>query len=386
MVAQSSPKFRLRTSHKIVIGAIIFCAAIFYGYKFITEAMIMGKKFEPLQPSSVNLIGVDTAAGYRIIVANQVAQLVFGASGEFGGERNYDENSSSSEKRKRIPIREMLEALQGDKEALGSFVMKLNDISDAEFPAYPIVWTAEDIQKAIDGDAVLAKRLSEDLNVDLEGQPLETIKVRAIQEGILIDSPITVKISHGGVERQLSGRIREQYQPRFMSSLDKALSEKANLDNSVIRGYYLDAARKLQENPSDAEDVRSSLKSRISPSRLETLAKLPEQILNSITIIVNDTQISGASKKTYRTSDNKQWNDLLLNLNEDGRQRLWQYSKKHLGDQLLVVWDGIAIAAPRIATEIPFAEVTIKQIADEGLVEDAVEAINSSKNSRTNNE
>lgn len=368
-------------STKILIGAAIVGAVGYFSYDRITNAMIMNEKFAPLAPSAVNIVGVDTSKGYYILVANQMAQLVLG---EFTGEFAAPDKSESgdSDKKRRIPIREMLASLNGDVNALGQFVMKMNDISDAELPAFPTVWTSEKLQQALDGDAQLVKKLEQDLNQKLDGTPLETVKVNAIQEGIVIDSPVEVLVPVGGKPTKLVARVREEYRSRFMSELDKTLAEKRDFNADLIRGYYMDAARKLLENPGSRENIRASLEGLLAEKRLKVMADLPERILNSITIIVNDDLMESAASRKYDSSDGKSLHDLTVRVNDEGRRRMWQYSKMHTGTQILLVWDGIAVAAPKISHEIPFAEVTISKLPDPTLVNDTVEAINRIANDR----
>ncbi len=73
-------------------------------------------------------------------------------------------------------------------------------------------------------------------------------------------------------------------------------------------------------------------------------------------------------------------NDLTIEMTDEGRRRLWQYSEDKIGTQLLLIVDGVAIAAPKISHELAQGELTITQMADEGLVkEDTVNAINKGK-------
>jgi hypothetical protein len=68
--------------------------------------------------------------------------------------------------------------------------------------------------------------------------------------------------------------------------------------------------------------------------------------------------------------------DLTVKLTPEGRDRLWQYSRGRVNSQLLLIVNGIAIAAPRIQHELAQGELTITQMPDEVLVRDAVEIIN----------
>jgi preprotein translocase subunit SecD len=74
--------------------------------------------------------------------------------------------------------------------------------------------------------------------------------------------------------------------------------------------------------------------------------------------------------------------DLTINMTEEGRRRLWQYSKSRVGTQLLLIADGIAIAAPRIQHELAQGNLTITQMRDEVLLRDATDMLNK-KSERT---
>lgn len=363
----------MRSSTKILFGAALIAGVGYLGLVTLPGYLVMREKFSPLMPGSVNLVGVNTKkGGYTIVVANQVAQLLVGKSGNLEAP---DPQAVSTSERKRVPLRDMIRALQGDDKSLARFVMLMNDISDASLPAYPIVWRAEDIERAISGDEVLKKKLVEDLAIGLDGMPLDSIRTRAIQEGIVVETPVPISVNDRGRPVTRIARIREEYRPRFFSALDRELAEKGNLTNSLIAGYYRTAAQDLIQNPSKCEDIAASLRSRYAKSRVASLASLPQRMLGSITIVVNDSLIDGARAEKYVTSEGKPMSDLVLVLADEGRRRLWQYSSRHKGEQLLLVWDGIAVAAPTIAETIPFSEVQIKQIPDSTLAQDTVKAI-----------
>ena len=366
---------KTRSSTKIALAFVALAAGAYFGYGLVSGWMVNRKVFPPLKPGNVNIVGVDTGAGYYVVVANQIAQLVRGQAGEFQAGSHEEADSE----KKRVPIRELLQSLQGDEKALGKLVMEMNDISDAEFPAYPHIWKAEDIRKACSGDAELRKKLENDLNVRLDGTPLEHVRTGALEEGILIDSPVEVEVQVGMERKKLTGRIQQQYIPNFCRQVWNSLAEKSNLTNAMIAGYYRDAAQKLFETPSKKENVKQSLLGRVDEEHLADYAKAPEKMLESAMVIVSDELIESAEYSSYKSGDGKPMFDLVLNLNDEGRQRLWQYSKRNPNAQLLVTWEGIAIAAPRIKGELALSRVTVSQLLDEGLVRDTVEAINRTK-------
>lgn len=365
---------KTRSSTKIAIAFVAIAAGAYFGYGLVSGWMVNRKVFPPIKPGNVNIVGVDTGAGYYVVVANQIAQLVRGQAGEFQGS-----HEEADAEKKRVPIRELLQSLQGDEKALGKLVMEMNDISDAEFPAYPNVWKAEDIRKACSGEEELRKKLENDLNVRLDGTPLDHVRTGALEEGILLDSPVEVEVQVGAERKKLTGRIQQQYIPAFCRQVWASLAEKSNLTTAVIAGYYRDAAQKLFEAPVQKENVKASLLARVDEEHLAAYAQVPERMLESAMVIVSDELIESAEYTSYKSGDGKPMFDLIFNLNDEGRQRLWQYSKRNPNAQLLVTWEGIAIAAPRIKGELALSRVTVSQLLDEGLVRDTVEAINRTK-------
>lgn len=162
----------MRSSTKLAIGFAIVAGGGLYGYDFAMHRAIMGEHFEPVKPSQVNLVGINAGAGFKIIVANQMAQLVE-ASDQFQGQESDGEGATSGSIKKRIPIREMLEVLKGNQDALGPFLMKVNDKDENDsWPPIRVEWTAERVRKALDGDKAEEAKLVHDLNINLDGTPL----------------------------------------------------------------------------------------------------------------------------------------------------------------------------------------------------------------------
>lgn len=372
---------KLHREHKIAIGFVALFAGAYFGYQAYAAYAIDRVQFAPLKPSRINILGVDTSAGYRIIVANQVAQLVKGSTDEFG-RPDFNETDSDSNQKRRVPLREMLQAMQGDEVALGKFVTGMSeDLRKAEMPTVEIVWTAEDIAKALDGDAQLASKLQEDLNMQLDGSPLDQIRMRSVRNGIVISSRVPITFNVEGKERTLFAEIRMPYRPRFIVDLEKRYQERFDQTAEKVKGYYLELAAEQEETAAAKEDIAQSLRSRIDIAALERRF-VPDalNVLKSSTVLLNETFINRASFSEQPGPEGKPVYDIAIDVNEEGRQRLWQFSRKHQGVQLLLVVDGIAIAAPRVRGELTLPQVTIKQVPDRSLVEDAVELINSLRN------
>lgn len=367
---------KIRTSTKIAIGFGLVIAGGYFGTGFISAQMIDHEHFIEIMPGDVNIVGVDPAAGYRVVVANQMATLVQTQDG-FGGKETDDGGATEGAIKKRLPIREMLGTLKGDTKAAGAFIMALNDMKEDEtWPPVRVVWTAEDIKKALDGDKVLEKKLTSDINLDLDGKPLPILKFASLENGIIVDSPVTLHVPLNGALTAVMGRVQEPYKPRMIKAVEANYPDNPNVNRSIQAGYYKAEAEKLMAQPKARENIRESLTSRISEKTANGRAEAPDKVLRNAKVVLNDSMITNAHFRTYSTNDGKEMNDLSISLNDEGRKRLWQYSKHRVGSQLLLCADGIAIAAPRIQHELAQGELTITQMADKVLVQTAVDMVN----------
>lgn len=365
----------MRSGTKIAIGFVAIAAGAYFGYQRVTESMIMGKSFPKIVPGTVNLLGVSTGSGYRIVVQNQIATLIEGASSEFSAP---DDTGSGSETdsitgRRRIPIREMLQSMQGDTKALGRFIMTMNDLRESELPPVRVIWDAADVRKALEGDPTLLAKLQVDLGVTLEGSPLPQIRFSSIQNGIVIRSPVTVRMPEDAETPEATGLILEPYKPTFSKLVEEQYQEKPQITNSMILGAIRDEAQRLADDPGSRENVRKALEARLDPKRLQGFAAAPERVLHSAKIVINEDAIVDAGYVERTSTNGVRFYDLKIDLTEEGRERLWQYSKHRVGSQLLLVVDGIAIGAPRIEHELSGGVVTITQLPDKVLVQDAVD-------------
>lgn len=334
--------------------------------------------FEPIQPGNVNIVGVDVGKGFRIIVANQIAQLVERDANN-NDEANADHAQTDDSNKKRVPIREMLQSLQGNEAALGKFVMTINALSENDLPAHRVIWDDTDILKAFAGDPVLSKKLAGDLNINLDGTPMHEFRPSAMWDGIVVRAHVPVKVKVGATVKQLTAPVLIPYKTGLMSSLERELSTEGNLTREKMAGHYATAIQDLiQKNKK--EDVQEALKTLIGEKHLADLASGPERILGSATVVLNENQITKAAYDTYDTPRGKM-NNLNIDLTAEGADRMWSFSRGRVGTQLLVVANGIAIAAPRISHELSASSLQIDKLQDEVLVRDAVDMINKRKGS-----
>lgn len=345
-----------------------------YGYDYAMKRAIMSEKFTQIKPGNVNLVGINAGAGFKIIVANQMAQLVQ-ASDKFQGAESDSGGSTEGAIKKRVPIREMLEVLKGNEEALGPFIMKVNDRDEGDnWPPIRVEWTAERLQKAMNGDKAEEAKLVHDLNIQLDGTPLPYLNRASMENGIIINYPVPIHVRVGGVDKVLQGRFREPYKPTLLSVLEKRLEDK-KITNEMMLGYYEEGIKPILDGTTKKENIRQAISNRLASKNAKELAEYPEKVLASAEVVVNDSHISGASYRNYDTTNGKT-NDLTIEMTDEGRKRLWQFSEDRVGTQLMLIVNGVAIAAPRISHELAQGELTITQMADETLVKEAVDALN----------
>ena len=369
-------RFIQQGSWRFILLCVIVIGGAFFSWKAYSQYKLSGYKMAHISPGKVSLIAVQPDKGYRVIVANRIAQIAEVSGGDdgrggFGG--GAIENATNA---KRLPIREMLRSLQGDEKALGTLIEKMNDLGTGDDPFSTYVWKAEDIKKALAGDKEIAARLESDIQVRLDGSPLDSVNVSKVVSGIAIDSPIKVRLPVNGVETDLIARVKQPYQSALANQLASKINSRFSVTPEFVAGTFTDMATEILSGKRPKEQVRTALESRISDSNLADLAKRPIRVLSLAETIINDSFISHAEIETYRGQDNKELSDLIINLTEEGRMRLWKYSSEHTKFQLLLVVDGVAVAAPRITTELAESSIRITQLPDNGIAEDAMNQMN----------
>lgn len=365
---------RIRSSVKVTLvtlGTVALGYAAWWGYNTWSLRNFV---LTEITPGEVNLVAIDPGSGFRIIVANEVAQLAEIAGGGFDAPESDMMEIVSPRK---LPIRETLQSLQGDERALGRLIMQLNDMGEDIPPVY-VVWTAEDIRRALDGDQELQNRLVQDIQINLDGTPLDTIDRRAFEMGIVLDLPVPVNVRVGAENKLLVGRVREPFQPSFVRSVLTRLEEEFEVTNEQFLGVFLEEVRALETGTQRRENVRDSLEARISEQRARDLAERPNRVLSNAEVVVNQQHLTGAKVEQVVGVNQAVRYNITVGLTNEGRMRLWKYSREYPGFQLLFIVNDVAVAAPRIQTALNQRSVTITQLSHERMVRSAVDAINQS--------
>jgi hypothetical protein len=356
-----------------MLGAVAVATLAIKGF---SVASLANFRPTPVAPGEFAILAFAPGAGYRIVVSNGIAHLVEVRDGGDGGFEAPTDDQREVESAPRLPMRETLRALDGDTEALGKMVMSVNRLSSDDLPVDPVVWKSEDIEQAIEGDLALRRRLEADLLTTLDGLPLAVISRKALNTGIVVDSPVEVAFTVLGERRSMVCRIQQPFVTRFVDAVQSRLREKFDQSESLIAGIYREEARRIEANPAEAEDVARSLRARYDPARLAGFAEKPSRVLSACTVLVNDTHVERADSACREGANGRDDCTITLRMTEDGRMRLWKYSHDHPGFQLLVAVRGVAVAAPRIRTELAAREVKLTQLPSKSLVQETVSLIN----------
>lgn len=362
---------KINPSALVAIVACAIAGLVWLGVWGFGAASLAGFDPEPITPGErLSLIGFSSDQ-YSIRVANRVAHLVKGSTGDVDRASKVEGDNSNA---KRLPIREMLGSLRGDLNDLSAFVSIVNDMDANYLPAIQVRWSEEDVQKALDGDPAMKKKLEDNLNLRLDGRPLDKINVSAIRSGIVIELKVPIVVQVGTERKTLTATVLQPYKSRFARDLESKLDEQFNPSNEFILGHYTRLADELEAGDREYEEVAKVLAERMSPARKATLAREPEQILQHVKVLVNDSMVTGGSSREYLDEKDEKQYDLTFSLTDEGRKRLWKYSRETEGFELLVVVDGIAIAAPRIGSELAQKHVTVTRLANKDLVDMAITA------------
>lgn len=364
---------KLNGTAKFVLVALGAIALTFGGMRAYTMVSLSGVTLDRIEPGRVSLVAVAPGKGYRIIVANRVAQLAEVTDGGDGRGGFGGQDTTNAENLKRIPIRELLGSLSKDPVAAGKLIERMNDLLPPDEPLSPFVWKEADIQKAIDGDPTLRKKLELDLQTTLDGKPVEEFSFSRITNGILVETMVPVMGENGQVA--FTAPVRQRLQTRFASEVEKELNKRFNLPPDVMLSIYTTVAQRAKGDEGGKQEVVDALKARYSETRKKELALNPARLINSAFVVASDQHFSGAKATHYKDNRGNPKSDLAITMTDEGRKRLWKYSVDRKGFQLMLIVNGVAIAAPRITTELAEKTINIVALPDPPLATSAADEI-----------
>ncbi|MCL6624696.1 MAG: hypothetical protein K6T17_08805 [Fimbriimonadales bacterium] len=371
---------KLRGGTRFALAVIVILTAA-YGVNWLVSEIVPPKHLATIPPSETAILGMKLR-GEKIIVMNGIAHLVYGAGSEYGVDPTKDLDTATGRK---IPLKALVGTLRGEEAGATELVEALSKIERENIPPEEIIWNKADIEKALAGEPQVRAKLERQLNTTLEGKPTPLIIPNYLHSGIYIRLPVPVMIpsSYGGHTVIAYPLLAYRTQLASRTVNHRIIVEKAFPTHADWEGAYEDAWKQLQKEGSP-ENVAESLRSLISDARARALAKPVEDLLSRVTVLLTEEHIMGAGKKRIRNPEGKGfWYTITLNLNEEGRMRLWRYTHENPGCQLLFVVNGVAIAAPFVKQEMKYSTAEITNITDEDLVDEALRALHQGMESKT---
>lgn len=360
----------MNPSLRIALLCAVVGGGAYVGYQAYAALTVDNAKFDPVVADDISLVAIESGRGFRVIVANQMAQLADGGAREKSDE--YDaESTGDLDNLKRLPIRELILAHSGDQKALSTLISRMNDLDKEDrLPTTRVMWRSEDVQKAIGGDATLRAKLERNLNVKLDGTPLAGLSVNAIENGIVVPVKVPVLFVANGQDRSMTAEVLQWFLPTFSQTVMNRYSSEADVTPERIAAYYLEEAKKVEK----PQDVAKSLTQMITKPNQEW-SERTGALLSATHVLMNSTYIKGLTVDERVTESGKKLLDLHLDVSDEGRRRMWQFSRKKDKFQLMLIVNGIAIAAPTVREELSGSTVTISNLPDEDFIRDAVSTI-----------
>lgn len=364
----------------VFAATIILLFAAYFGYRWIIYAVAVGDKvFPPLAPKEVSLIGI-RLAGERIIVSGGIAQLAVDEEADF--QQKQERGEPVGAVGAKIPIGGLTAALQYRPEGLEELAMALNRVEQQILPDPEATWDAADIRRALGGDAGLQQRLERDLNTTLEGEPADLISKTRTFSGIWIRLPLTAKVPAPGGPRNIEFSLTIPFSTSLVQRVrtHPQVRETFDVDITTLALVYEEVWGTMKSAGSDPP--RKAIENLLSPSRMAAMVGPVERLLSRVTVLLTEDQIEGVSLQEFQTSDpDVKSHTINLELTREGRDRLWQYTRRNPGTQLLLVVEGVAIAAPIVQHEMMYYTAAISNILEEDLAKNAVDLIRKAKNS-----
>jgi len=372
---------KYRNGIKLAIGFGLIAGLAFAGCRMYTLYVILPKHYPRLTPGKVNLIGIRLSRE-RLVVSNGAVRLELGGDREFGSDQPQTEDDTSDEpigssKSGSVPMYAIIGALQMRPQDGSDLVSALAGLDSAEIPPKDLVWTAEDVRKALAGDPVLKPRLEDDLCQALDGGLLPRFRVSRIRSGIFIQLMVPIQVPSEGKPKTLLAPVVVPFSTELTARIrsNRQIQNKYQPSAATWRGVYEEEAANLQKGAH--QSPAEQLKKVVDEKSIEAMGEPAGRLLSRIEVLSTEEQItSGTVETSPKPNSSGTYSTIRLSLTEEGRNRLWQYTFRHPGCQLLFVYDGVAIAAPFVESEMKYSTVAITNVTDEVTAREAVEWIN----------
>jgi hypothetical protein len=372
----STPRKRTGVWFAVAVAAVL--ALWFGGNELYTRLVILRRDLPHLTPGEVSLIGLKVP-GYHIVVSNGVARLYVGDSSTFARPETISDASSGTT----IPMRALVGTLRFEEDAATELVTSLNDIDYDILPLEDRVWTEEQIEKALASAGPERAQLEYDLATAVDGSGIERVNWDRLTTGIWLEVPVPLKAPSEAGTQEVVAKVLVPFKTRLATGAYmyfQSLLERGGLGSNLaptagtISGVYnraLDDAERTGK-----EDVAASLRRNFSPEAVNRLAEPVNKVLGEVEVLVTEKTITGATLTSAPREDGKgDIYTITLETTGDSRDRLWQYTYRRPGAQLLLVSNGVAIAAPVIQHQIKYSTVQITGISEKKLAEEALRFI-----------
>jgi hypothetical protein len=367
----ASPKIRTGIWFVIAVAAVI---GLWYGgNELYTRLVILPRDYPRLQPGRVSLIGF-SVPGYHIVVSNGIARLQVGSASTFV--KPLRESAAGTS----IPMRGLVGTLRFDPDSAVELVRALNDISYEIEPLPDRIWTKDRIHRAVAEVGEERKKLEYDLATRLDGRGVERVSWDRLTTGIWIEVPVPLRVPSAKGFEIVTAKVLIPFRTRLSMATENnlkrllargRLSEDLRPEPQTIAGVYNEALDATEKN--GFEDVAASLLGQFSATATTRMAGPAQKVLGEVEVLVTEETIVGAEMEAVPREDGKgDFYSILLRVAQESRDRLWQYTYRHPASQLLLVSNGVAIAAPVVRHEIKYSTVEITGIAEQQLAEEAL--------------
>jgi hypothetical protein len=379
-MSTGTPQKRTGVWFAVAVAAVL--ALWFGGNELYTRLVILRRQLPRLEPGEVSLIGLKVP-GYHIVVSNGVARLSVGDPSTFGKPETSPDASSGTT----IPMKGLIGTLRFDEEDAAELVTALNGIRYDILPLEDRIWTKDRIDKALVDAGPERQELEYELATALDGGGIERLNWDRLTTGIWLEVPVTLAVPAAGGTREVVAKVLIPYKTRLATAAYRhfqTLLERGGLGDDLtptpgtITGVY---NRALDDSERGREDVAEALRSRFSNEATAKLAEPVLKVLNEVEVLVTEQTISDANLKAVPREDGTgDMYSITLETTGDSRDRLWQYTYRRPGAQLLLVSDGVAIAAPVVRQQIKYSTVEITGISEKKLAEEALRFIEAASN------
>jgi hypothetical protein len=284
-----------------------------------------------------------------------------------------------------IPMKALVGTLRFEPEAAEELVTAMNGITYDILPLEDRVWTPDEIEAAIT-TGERREELEYDLATTLGGGAIERVNWDRLTTGIWIEVPVSLAVPAAGGTKEVVAKVRIPFKTRIANSaytyfrgmLERGgLGEDLTPTAATISGVYNQALDDADQR--GAEDVSAALRRVYSKENERRFAEPVLKVLNEVEVLVTEATIADAELKAVPREDGKgDMYSITLETTGDSRDRLWQYTYRRPGSQLLLVSNGVAIAAPVVRNQIKYSTVEITGIGEKKLAEEALRFIESS--------